>query len=91
MKQTETQPKQIEFRFFSVQTENISCLFRGHPSSVPNSLFKGLRKRVTQGNLAETCFRRCGEPILRISPQIRSQNRTDLTVILGTFAKPIKK
>ncbi len=24
-------PKQIEFRFFSVQTENIFCLFRGHP------------------------------------------------------------
>jgi hypothetical protein len=33
VKQTETQPKQIEFRFFSVQTENIFCLFRGHPSS----------------------------------------------------------
>jgi hypothetical protein len=31
VKQTETQPKQIEFRFFSVQTENIFCLFRGHP------------------------------------------------------------
>jgi hypothetical protein len=25
------QIKQIEFRFFSVQTENIFCLFRGHP------------------------------------------------------------
>jgi hypothetical protein len=32
VKQTETQPKQIEFRFFSVQTENIFCLFRGHPT-----------------------------------------------------------
>ncbi len=31
VKQTETQPKQIEFRFFSVRTENIFCLFRGHP------------------------------------------------------------
>ncbi len=30
-KQTEKQPKQILFRFFSVQTENIFCLFRGHP------------------------------------------------------------
>jgi hypothetical protein len=30
-KQTEKQPKQIVFRFFSVQTENIFCLFRGHP------------------------------------------------------------
>jgi hypothetical protein len=28
----EKQPKQIVFRFFSVQTENIFCLFRGHPS-----------------------------------------------------------
>jgi hypothetical protein len=25
------QQKQNEFRFFSVQTENIFCLFRGHP------------------------------------------------------------
>jgi len=32
VKQTETQPKQIEFRFFSVRTENIFCLFRGHPN-----------------------------------------------------------
>jgi hypothetical protein len=33
VKQTETQPKQIVFRFFSVRTENIFCLFRGHPNS----------------------------------------------------------
>jgi hypothetical protein len=32
VKQIETQPKHIDFRFFSVQTENIFCLFRGHPS-----------------------------------------------------------
>jgi hypothetical protein len=32
VKQTEKQPKQIDFRFFSVQTENIFCLFRGHPN-----------------------------------------------------------
>jgi hypothetical protein len=31
-KQTEKQPKQIVFRFFSVQTENKFCLFRGHPT-----------------------------------------------------------
>jgi hypothetical protein len=31
-KQTENQPKQIEFRFVSVRTENIFCLFRGHPN-----------------------------------------------------------
>ncbi len=34
VKQTETQPKHIEFRFFSVRTENIFCLFRGHPTAV---------------------------------------------------------
>ncbi len=32
MKQTEKQPKQIVFRFFSVKIENIFCLFRGHPT-----------------------------------------------------------
>jgi hypothetical protein len=31
-KQTENQPKQTEFRFVSVRTENIFCLFRGHPT-----------------------------------------------------------
>jgi hypothetical protein len=31
-KQTGTKPKQILFRFVSVQTENLFCLFRGHPS-----------------------------------------------------------
>jgi hypothetical protein len=31
-KQTEKQPKQIEFRFVSVRTENFFCLFRGHPN-----------------------------------------------------------
>ncbi len=30
-KQTEKQPKQIEFRFVSVRTENFFLLFRGHP------------------------------------------------------------
>jgi hypothetical protein len=28
----EKQPKQVEFRFVSVRTENLFCLFRGHPS-----------------------------------------------------------
>ncbi len=32
MKQTEKQLKQIEFRFFLVQTEIFFCLFRGHHS-----------------------------------------------------------
>jgi hypothetical protein len=31
-KQTENQPKQIEFRFVSVRTENNFCLFQGHPT-----------------------------------------------------------
>jgi hypothetical protein len=31
-KQTENQPKQVEFRFVSVRTENFVCLFRGHPT-----------------------------------------------------------
>jgi hypothetical protein len=31
-KQTEKQPKQIEFRFVSVQTEKKIRLFRGHPN-----------------------------------------------------------
>jgi hypothetical protein len=30
-KQTEKQPKQVEFRFVLVQTEILFCLFRGHP------------------------------------------------------------
>jgi hypothetical protein len=30
-KQTETELKQINFRFVSVQTETNNCLFRGHP------------------------------------------------------------
>jgi hypothetical protein len=32
-KQTETNAKQILFRFVSVRTENYFCLFRGHPKS----------------------------------------------------------
>jgi hypothetical protein len=32
MKQTETNAKQILFRFVSVRTEIYFCLFRGHPS-----------------------------------------------------------
>ena len=31
-KQTETNAKQILFRFVSVRTENYFCLFRGHPN-----------------------------------------------------------
>jgi hypothetical protein len=31
VKQTEKQPKQVEFRFVSVRTENLFYLFRGHP------------------------------------------------------------
>jgi hypothetical protein len=33
-KQTEKQPKQVEFRFVSVRNEKLFCLFRGHPSWV---------------------------------------------------------
>jgi hypothetical protein len=32
MKQTETNAKQILFRFVSVRTEIYFCLFRGHPT-----------------------------------------------------------
>jgi hypothetical protein len=31
-KQTENEPKQIEFRFVSVRTEKKICLLRGHPT-----------------------------------------------------------
>jgi hypothetical protein len=31
-KQTENEPKQIEFQFVSVRTEKKNCLFRGHPN-----------------------------------------------------------
>jgi hypothetical protein len=34
VKQTEKQPKQVEFRFVAVRTENLFCLFRGHPSQI---------------------------------------------------------
>ncbi len=34
MKKNEKQPKQIDFLFFLVQTENIFVLIRGHP--IPN-------------------------------------------------------
>ena len=34
-KQIETNPKQVLFRFVSVQTEIYFCLFRGHPSYHP--------------------------------------------------------
>ncbi len=37
-KKTETNPKQILFRFVSVLTENYFCLFRGHPSRGTSSL-----------------------------------------------------
>ncbi len=36
-KQTEKQPKQIEFRFVSVRTEKNIWLFRGHPTWNPSS------------------------------------------------------
>jgi hypothetical protein len=40
-KQTETNAKQILFRFVSVRTENYFCLFREHPS--PGSLLRSVR------------------------------------------------
>jgi hypothetical protein len=47
-KQTETNAKQILFRFVSVRTENYFCLFRGHPSlnqrSVHISVFEYNRR-----------------------------------------------
>jgi hypothetical protein len=41
-KQTENQPKQIEFRFVSVRTENIFCLFWGHPNPTSEKNWSGL-------------------------------------------------
>jgi hypothetical protein len=38
-KQTETNAKQILFRFVSVRTENYFCLFRGHPMPDPLGIF----------------------------------------------------
>jgi hypothetical protein len=43
MKQTETNTKQILFRFVSVRTEIYFCLFRGHPSlGYQMNIFEGL-------------------------------------------------
>jgi hypothetical protein len=41
------QPKQIEFRFVSVRTENLFCFFRGHPSFyVAFLFFRFVSKRI---------------------------------------------
>jgi hypothetical protein len=56
-KQTENQPKQIEFRFVSVRTENFFCLFRGHPSSEVS-----LRPRKLSCRETFPCYQ---HPILR--------------------------
>jgi hypothetical protein len=51
VKQTEKQPKLIEFRFFLVQTENnflnIFCLFRGHPCA----------SQLTESGLGQLLFK----------------------------------
>ncbi len=49
-KQTEKQPKQIEFRFVTVRTEKNILLFRGHPSGKPQrrrTRHQAGRRRVT--------------------------------------------
>jgi hypothetical protein len=44
-KQTETNAKQILFRFVSVRTENYFCLFRGHPTpNVEGKLYYFVKK-----------------------------------------------
>jgi hypothetical protein len=43
-KQTENQPKQVEFRFVSVWTEIFFCLFRGHPTYEKDYLL--LKKQI---------------------------------------------
>jgi hypothetical protein len=51
-KQTETNAKQILFRFVSVPTEIYFCLFRGHPSphtpflEIPSAFFLSARLRT---------------------------------------------
>jgi hypothetical protein len=49
-KQTETNAKQILFRFVSVRTEIYFCLFRGHPSLPPSSTFCGAGQQVEPGH-----------------------------------------
>ncbi len=51
-KQTETNAKQILFRFVSVRTEIYFCLFRGHPTSNP---CKPLTTPANTGRTT-TCF-----------------------------------
>jgi hypothetical protein len=41
-KQTENEPKQIEFRFVSVRTEKKICLFRGHPTGIDTRRLQSL-------------------------------------------------
>jgi hypothetical protein len=47
MKQTETNAKQILFRFVSVRTEIYFCLFRGHPIRKASN-FQGVDSQVTE-------------------------------------------
>jgi hypothetical protein len=61
-KQTETNAKQILFRFVSVRTENYFCLFRGHPKHDP-FLHQSIPPQVQQpgGTFPKTraCQDRC--------------------------------
>jgi hypothetical protein len=54
MKQTE-RPKQIEFRFFPVLTENGFMYFRGHPT-VPVSLCSHSLTRITLSDSCRSCI-----------------------------------
>jgi hypothetical protein len=60
VKQTETQPKQTEFWFFLVQTENIFFLFRGHPTRGRASATVFVPEHINCGDykeiLAKTVF-----------------------------------
>jgi hypothetical protein len=58
MKQTETNAKQILFRFVSVRTEIYFCLFRGHPShhhSLPHLLTNGHSADYSQRHSDHFC------------------------------------
>jgi hypothetical protein len=50
-KQTETNPKQILFRFVSVRTEIYFCLFRGHPRSVCSGQWNFVENNLLQSSI----------------------------------------
>ncbi len=66
-KQTETNAKQILFRFVSITTENYFCLFRGHPSFVA---LRHLHYQPTPPVVALVAF--TGRPTGRQPPPLSS-------------------